>query len=44
MEFLETKTELFCFLYLTEDTQAVVNLIEDDVWEDKYEQTVALNE
>ena len=44
MEFLEPKTELFLFLYLTEGTEVVVNYIEDGVWEAKYEQTGAFND
>ena len=44
MEFLEPKTELFFFLSLTESTDVVVNLIENDVWEAKDEQICALND
>ena len=39
MEFLEHKTELVCFLVLTEGTEVVVNSIEDVDWEAKYERT-----
>ena len=44
MEFLEHKTELFCFLSLIEGTDVVVNSIDDDVWEAEYEMTGALND
>ena len=44
MEFSERKTELSCFLSLTEGTEVVVNSIENDVWEAKYEITGALND
>ena len=44
MEFLEHKTELLCFLYLTEGTDIAVHLIEDDFWGAEYEQTGALND
>ena len=44
IKFLEHKMELFCFLYLTEEIEVVVNLIEDDVWEAKDERTGALND
>ena len=33
MEILEPKTELFCFLYVTEGKGVVVNSIEDGVKE-----------
>ena len=42
MEFLEHKTELVWFLSLTEGTEVIVNSIDDDVWEAKYERTGAL--
>ena len=42
--FSEHKTEFFWFLSLTEGTEVVVDLIEDDVWEAKDEQTGALYE
>ena len=44
MEFSEPKTELFWFISLSEGTEVVVNSIEDDFWEAKYEQTAALND
>ena len=44
MEFSEHKTELVCFLSLTEGIEVVVNLIEDDVSEAKDEITGALND
>ena len=44
MGFLETKTELFWFLFIIEGTEVVVNLIEYDVWEAKYELTGTLND
>ena len=44
MEFLEHKTELFCFLSLTEGIEVVANKIEDDVWEAKDERKGALND
>ena len=44
MEFWEHKTELFCFLYLIEGMEVVINLMDDDVWEAEYEQIWALNE
>ena len=44
VEFSEHKMESFCFLSLTEGTEAVVNLIEDDVWEAKDSRTGSLNE
>ena len=31
MEFLEHKTELVCFLSITEETEVIVNSIYDDV-------------
>ena len=43
-ENIGTQNRIFCFLYLTEGTDIVVNSIEDDDWEDKYELTGALNE
>ena len=43
MKILEHKTELFCFLSLAERIDDVVNFIDGDVWEAKYEQTGALN-
>ena len=42
MEFLEHKTELVCFLSVTEGTEVVVNSIDDDVWEAGYEVTGSL--
>ena len=42
MEFLEHKTELVCYLYLTEGTEVIFNSIDDDVWAAKYERTGAL--
>ena len=44
MEFLEPKTELFYFFSLTEGTEVVVNSMDDDSWEAKYELTGALND
>ena len=44
LEFLDTKTELFCFLSLTWVTEVVFDLIKDDVWSSKYEETDALND
>ena len=44
MKFLEHKTELFCFLSLTEGTDVVVNSMDGDVWEAEDEQTGALND
>ena len=43
MEFWEHKTQLFWFLSPTEETDVVVNSIDDDVWGTEDEQTVALN-
>ena len=42
MEFLEQITKLI-FLSLTEGTEVLVNLIEEDIWEAKDKQTGALN-
>ena len=42
MEFLEYKTELVCFLSITEGTEVIVVSIDDDVWEAEYERTDAL--
>ena len=42
VEFWENRTELVCFLSLTEVTEVVVNPIYDDVWEAKDERTGAL--
>ena len=39
MVFWEHKTELVCSLSITEETEVIVNLIEDYVWENKYEKT-----
>ena len=44
MEFLEYRTDLFCCLSLTEGTDVVINLIDDNVWEDEDELTGVLNE
>ena len=33
MVFLQQKTELVCSLSITEETEVIVNYIEDDVWE-----------
>ena len=44
MEFLEHKTEFFCFLSIIEGTYVVVNSVDDDLWEAEIEQTGALNE
>ena len=44
MEFLEHKTELVCFLSITEGTEVIFNSIDDDVWEAKDEITGALIE
>ena len=41
MEFLEHKTELVCFLCITEGTEVIVNSIDNDVLESKYEITGA---
>ena len=42
MGFWEHKTELVCFLSITEGTEVIVNLIDDDVWESKHSITSAL--
>ena len=42
MVFWEQKTELVCSLSITEDTEFIFNLIEDDVWEVEYEKKVPL--
>ena len=39
MEFLEHKIELVCFLYITEETEVIVNSIYGDILEAKYERT-----
>ena len=39
-----TKNGTVCFLSLTEGTEVVVNSIEDDVWEAKYEITGSFND
>ena len=44
MKFLEHKTELFWFFSLTEGIDAVVNSIDDYVWEYEYEHIGALND
>ena len=44
MVFWEHKTELFCFLSLTEETCVVLNSIADDDWEAEDEQTCAFND
>ena len=44
IEFLEHKTELFCFLSLTEGTEVIVNSVGDDVWKAEDEQIGALND
>ena len=36
MEFLEHKTELVCFLSITEETEVIVNSIDSDVLEAEY--------
>ena len=41
MEFLEHKTELVCFLSITDETKVIYNPMDDDVWEDKDERTGA---
>ena len=43
MEFLEHKTDFFCFLSLTEGTEVFVNYMEHDVWEARDKITGALN-
>ena len=42
MECLEHKTELVCFLFITQETWVVVNSIDDDSDEAEYERTGAL--
>ena len=42
MGFLEHKMELVCFLSLTENTEVIVNSIENVVWADKDERAGAL--
>ena len=42
MEFLEHKTELVCFLSITEGTEVIANSVDDDVWEAEYKRTGAL--
>ena len=39
MVFWEYKTELVCFLSITEETEVIVNWIDDDVWEAEDERT-----
>ena len=41
MVFWEHKTDLV-FLSITEETEVVINSIEDDVWESEYKRTVPL--
>ena len=42
MEFLEHKTELVCFLDITEETEVIVDSIDDDFWEAEDKRTGAL--
>ena len=42
MEFLEHNTELVCFLSITEEIEAIVNPIDDDVEEAEDEKAGAL--
>ena len=42
MEFLEHKTELVCFLSITEEIGVISNSIDDDFWEAEYERTGSL--
>ena len=42
MVFWEHKTELVCFLSITEETKVLVNEVDDDVWEAEYERTGSL--
>ena len=35
MVFWEHKTELVCFLSITEEKKVLVNAVDDDVWEDE---------
>ena len=42
MEFLSHKTELVCSLSITEDTEVIVNSIDDDVRQSEYERPGAL--
>ena len=39
-----TKNDFFCFLSLAEGTEIVVNLIDIDVWEGKYEHRGAFSD
>ena len=41
MVFWEHKTELVCFLSITEETKVLVNAVDYDVWEAKYERAVS---
>ena len=42
MLFWEHKTESVCSFSIIEETQVIVNSIEDDVWEAEYEKTDSL--
>ena len=44
MVFWEHETELFLFLSLTEGTNVVVNLMDNDIWEAEDERKCALND
>ena len=39
MEFWDNKTELVCFMSITEETEVIVNAVDDDFWEAEYEKT-----
>ena len=42
LEFLSHKTELVCSFSITEDTEVIVNSIDDDVRQSEYERPGAL--
>ena len=42
MVFWDHKTGLVCFLSITEESEVIVNAVDDDFWESEYERTGCL--